>query len=506
MNKNRVLERLFYVVVALFFVTIVLFLFHLGPFYTRDTINYLQKAQDVANGNFPHSGALSPGYPFFIGIISKWLLLNEANSLRLGVIVFILSSFFVLFHIVKNSGNNEKKTFFYVFLISFILVCHGTTIKILLTAHADSIFLVSLLIYFLFLFLWIKTFKIKWFLITTIVGSLCIWIKYNGLVLIPFLIIVSLIYGNKKFNYYILGFPIISALVSYFAFKSINGTVINHFQGVSFLEKIGIAFRNSELFFSNLGQLGGVYAGSMFTRSAEILMPNLLGIVFIAVLFIFFIRYFIINKNNKIEDVFLLFSFFYCISFFCLSQYAEYREINSRTMFPSILSFVLWLALIYESIQKPFKSLIIAILGLNLLYSFYFVAILNRSEIKNTFNHVSDFSNKKSVFELKKLQKKYNIQNGIYTNDPRNLFFALNYRKVQKYPSNTEFESGKITQLSLEKINKNRNKFRQDFSKNTSVILLFDFLKLSNVDSSLIGKDSKIYYIDNDVLILHIKK
>lgn len=506
-NKIKLLELLFYFISILFFTTIVLFVFRLGPFYTTDTINYLEMAQKVVNGLFPHSSFLSPGYPFFIGIISKLFSISEVNVLRLGVFSFILSAFLVTYQIVKLNYSKEKKSFFYVFLISFVLFSHWATLKILLTAHADALFLVSLLIYLLFLFLWLNTFKIKWFVLVTIVGSLCIWIKYNGLVLIPFLLIASIIFGKKRFRYYILGLPLVAALTSYYTFKAINGAVIGHFQGVSFLEKIQIAIRNYDLFHSNLALSGRVYISTLFTRSVEILVPNWLGIGFMVFIVLVSFVYLVFLKNSKnVVNVFLLFSLFYWISLFAISQYIAYEEITSRTMFPSILSFFIWLVLILKSIKSPFKYLIISILSLNLIYSFYYVSVLNKSEVKNTFNYVSNFNTRKSVIELKKAMKKYNLNDRIYTNEPRNLFFALDYSKIQKYPSKNEFTKGKLRSLDKLELSKNHKIFCNDFLKSNSAVLLFDYSNLKELDNCLITKDTKVYLIDKDILLLHLHK
>ena len=504
-SKIKTLELLFYFMSVFFFTTIALFVLRLGPFYTTDTINYLEMAQKVAKGLFPNSPFLSPGYPFFVGIISKLFSTSEVNVLRLGVFIFILSAFFVFYQIVKLNYSKERRSFFYFFLLSFILFSHWAILKILLTAHADALFLVALLIYLLFLFLWLDTFKIKWFLLATIVGSLCIWIKYNGLILIPFLIISSVIFGKKRFRYYILGFPIVTALTSYYTFKAINGAVIGHFKGVFFLEKIQIAICNHELFHSNFALSGRVFISTLFTRSAEIFVPNWLGVGFMIFLVLVTFIYFVLSKNSKnVVNVFLLFSLFYWISLFTISQYIAYEEITSRTMFPSMLSFFIWLALILKSVKSPFKYLIISILCLNLIYSFFYVSVLNKSEVKNTFNYVSNFSNRKSVIELKKAKKKYNFEDRIYTNETRNLFFALDYSKIKKYPSKNEFSKGKLRNIGEVEFSKNQKIFCNNFLKSNSAVLLFDYSNLKELDSCLITKNTKVYLIDKDVLLLHL--
>jgi hypothetical protein len=211
--------------------------------------------------------------------------------------------------------------------------------------------------------------------------------------------------------------------------------------------------------------------------------------------------------NKKIENALLLFSFFYWFSFFILSQYTAYEEIDTRTMMPSVLSFILWILIIFKSLKNHFKYLISFVIILNLAYSFYFISVLNfATDKKNTFNYISNFSNRKSVIELKKLQKIYDFNGRIYTNEIRNVLYAFNYSGIRRYPSHKEFVSGKFRELNVQEYDKNRQKFCNDFSTNTSAVLLIDYPKSKKIDNCLLTKYSKIYHIENDVLVINILK
>jgi len=501
-------KLLFYLGLAVFFLLLIKFLFEFGPFYTTDIVDYSRMAKDVSKGFFPHSPSFSPGYPFFIGITSKLFSMHESKSVFFWVFILISSSIIFTYNFIKLSYKNEKVTFKKIAFISFIFLSHWAILKILITAHADALFLVLLIGFFYFLFMWLRTFNLKWFVLSTLYAGLCIWVKYNGLILLPFLIIASLIFGKNKFKLYILILPIITAFTSYFSFKAINGTVIKHFQGTNFFDKLDFALGNIDLLYTNLVLTGRVYFSIFFTNSIQLLIPDWLAFVFFIMVLLLFCGYFFFSRmNKKIENALLLFSFFYWFSVFILSQYIAYGEIDTRTMMPSVLSFILWVLLIFKSLKTQYKYLISFLVILNLVYSFYFVTVLNfATDKKNTFNYISNFSDRKSVIELKKLQKIYNFNDRIYTNEIRNVLYAFDYSGIKRYPSHKKFVNGKFQELNKQEYYKIRQKFCDDFSSTTSAVLLIDYAKSKKIDNCLLTKNSKIYYINSDVLIINICK
>ena len=500
------IKELKLILYSVFFLFVIKFLFDFGPFYTSDTIDYLKMANDVSLGFFPHSPSFSPGYPFLIGLISKLFVSSGIKSVFYLVFIFIFLSVFITYRIVKLIYRDSTFTFQKGAFISFVFLSHWAIFKILITAHADALFLVLLLVYFLFLFLWLSTFKVKWFIFTTFFAGMCIWIKYNGLILIPFLIFSSLIFGKNKFKLYILGFPIITAFTSYFTFSIVNGTVIKHFKSELFINKIEVALYNYDLLYYNLVLSGRVFVSAIFTRSIQLLMPDWFCIVFLMALLYLVFKYFLFSKNSmKIENALLLFTFFYWIVFIILNQYAAYNEIGARTMFPSILSFYLWLLIIFKSLKKSKKYVVAIILILNIIYSFYYVIVLNyNTDKKNTIQYVADFSNRKSVIELKKLQKNYNFNDRIYTNEYRNLLYAFNYRGINIYPSRKVFINGSFRDLNDQQYDKIQQKFWDDFSASTSVVLLIDCPKFKSFKNCVNSKKYKIFHIGQDVLIINV--
>ena len=492
---------------ALFLILLTKFLFDFGPFISTDIVDYSRMARDVSNGFFPHSSSFSPGYPFFIGITSKIFGIHESKSIFIWVFVLLFSTIILVFNFIRLNFKNESLSFTKLALISFVFLSHWAILKVLITAHADALFLALLIGYFYFLFMWLSTYKLKWFVFSTLYAGLCIWVKYNGLILLPFLIIASLIFGKNKFKFQLLILPIVIAFASYFSFKTINGSVIKHFQGTNFFDKLEFAVQNLGLLYSNLVLSGRVYFGILFTNSIQLVTPDWVAFTFFIILLLLFFLYFFFSKmNKKIENVLLYFSFFYWFSFFVLCQYTSYEEIDTRTLMPSILSFILWIIFIFKSLKKNIQYLIGFVVVLNLAYSFYFIGILNLStDRKNTFNYISNFSNRKSIIELKKLQKSYNFKDRIYTNEIRNVLYALDYSGVNRYPTSRIFVNGKFRELNIQEYDKIRQKFCNYFSTHTCAVVLIDCPK-SKIEKRLQTNYSKIYYIENDILLINVLK
>ena len=269
-----------YFLMGLFFAAIFKFIEDFGPFYSTDTINYLAMAKTVTNGFFPQSPCFSPGFPFFLSCISFIAPITEATAIYPSFYIIFFLSFVAIHFLVKLTLSNEKKSFFTLIIFSFLIISHFGVIKILMSAHADALFLLCLLIFFIFIYLWLSTFSIKWFILTSIWGSLCLWFKYNGLLLTPFLIISTLIFGQKKYKNYILFLPLFFVSVSYLTFKKINGNVITHFQGAMAFEKLKLALVNYKLGYSNFIDSGKIFFGALFTKPIEMRIPDFLGFVF----------------------------------------------------------------------------------------------------------------------------------------------------------------------------------------------------------------------------------
>jgi hypothetical protein len=390
--------------------------------------------------------------------------------------------------------------------LTFIVIANWLILKIILTAHADIFFFFLLSLYFLVLIKWVESFNIKWLLLISLTGAIAIWVKYNSIILVPFLIIVSLIYGRKKFNYLSLLFPVISSIFSFYFFKKTNGVVIEHFQGDSFIEKLEKALTNFNLFYTNFCSSGRVYFSSIFSKSVELLVPQIAGFIFMLLVIYLFYRVFLISKGyKKTENIFLLFSLYYWFCFFALCQYTEWEELNSRTLFPAIVSLFLWVAISYPNIKKPAVYFINSLFFVGIAYSFIYAILLNRSDEKKFLNYLTGIGKNPIVFQLKKIQDKNIVFDKMYSNESKNLSYILNNKQVQELPAKRVFKKGKFRELNEVEYIERKHHFYEEFLKNNVAVLIFDTSKIQTIDSTVLASATQIYRFNKDMLILHIK-
>ena len=506
-QKYTKVRPLFYFLIIAYVAIISILIYKSGLLYFTDTVSYLEMANRINKGEFPHSSSFSPGYPFLVFLISKTLSVSASTSLYVINIILALASSYILYYIIRACKQKSETNFHESVLMTFVLMINWLLIKIVLTAHADILFFFFLNVYFLLLIKWIKTFDTKWLIAIAVIAALSVWVKYNSIILVPFLLIVSLVYGRRKINYFILLLPVIFVVFSFYLFKVVNGTVIEHFQGDSIITKIEKSFTNLNLFYTNLSSSGRVYFSSVFSKSIELLIPHYIGIVFMILVISLLIKTFIFrNEINRIENIFLLFSLYYWFCFFSLCQYTEWEELNSRTLFPSILSFLLWIILSYKNVPKRSIKLMNAAAILSICYSFIYVFILIYSDKSKFTNYLIEFEKKPVVVQLKEIQFDNNVEYRIYSNESRNLSYAMNFTKINEIPSKRVFTKGKFREKNEIEYEKLHADFCEEFKKNNTAILIFNNPLDKPIDSALVFNASNIYRFKNDVLIVHSTK
>lgn len=501
-RKNLVLHT----IIILFFGLVLGYFYSLGPIFTLDTINYLQMASNVKKGFFPHSVFLSPGYPALLGFTSRLFSISLPSSLYFWTSFILFLSFFVLHEIVKLIINKNNFASLNSYFLSFLIISNWVVLKILVTAHADALFLLFSLIFFYCYYLWLTNREFKWFFMSVIVGCLSMWIKLNGLVFIPFLIISYLVYNHRKLNYVYLFVPLAGMLTSFLLFKSINGTTVISQEKTTILDKVIYSIGNYKLIFENFNSSGNVFFSAFFSKSITLLLPIYIGFAFMGILSFLFLRYFLFSKNIKNEEnSFLLFGFIYWLLLCALEQYIGFEEISARTLFPSILSLLLWVLCKIKIFANSFKLPIIGLLVFNLMYSFYFVNSLYKTDSNNCFKSVTFFDKRKSVSQLKKIQETYNLNDWvIYTNQYRLLYYAMDFIHIKEIPTLKKFERGRFRKLNGIEYNKIYSQYCQEFSQKNSAVLLINNPVLKKMDSCLVTKNTKVFHFENDILLINL--
>ncbi len=507
LQQNKKVSLLTYFLIAVFILIIGNLIHTSGLLYFTDSISYLEMTDRISKGYFPHSDSFSPGYSFFVFLISKLFSITPITSLYITAFILIFCSAFLMYRIFNSFNKQIDNSFQKNLFLTFLLLINWLILKIILTAHADALFFLLLSLYFLLLINWLQTSNIKWLILLTLVSAVSVWIKYNAIILVPFLVMVSLINNNKKTKHFLLLIPLLTTAFSFYLFKKINGTVIEHFQNVSLIEKIENSFKNADLFYNNFSSSGRVYFSSIFSKSAELLIPQLAGCLFmILILFLFVKVYFVSEGYRKIENIFLLFSVYYWFCFFMLCQYTEWEELNARTLFPAIVSFIIWALISFQKLRKPLNYLVYIIVFQGLIYSFIYALILNHSDEKKFLHYLSDFDHKPSVLHLKKMMQELTLDDKIYTNESRNLSYALNYKTINDIPAQKLFKKGKFRQVNDAEYNGQCLRFYNEFKKNNVAVLIFDNPANKPIDSVLIANATNIYRFNRDYLVVHILK
>jgi len=495
-NKTNFIILVLYSLILFF---LLYYIIYIGPNVSSDSINYIEMALKVKNNFFPYSNSLSPGYPFLIGITSNFFNISIGKSLILLQIIFLVISLYFVNKIVKLIILKNDKYRHRNLFITFFIFFNWSIINIITAAHADNLLFLVIILYFYFMYLWTINNSIRWYFICVLLGAISIWIKLNGLVLIPFIVIIYIFKNIKSINYYFLFIPIFIMILSFKLFKKVNGCVIdklNTFEVNDFLSFFSI----NKLLLINFSDSGKVFFSIFFTKTICDKVSFYFGIILMIVFLSFFLIYVIkskfkINKNN----IFLLFSIFYWISIFTMEKYFGNQEINTRTLFPSIISMFLWIIFCLKENNK----IIIFIFFINIFYSFYYIHKLYKRDRYDTFSYINEFENKKSFCFFNDLKNKYNITDSICTNEPRCLLYATNYSiKISKYPSNKFFDKGKVVQMSKMKYEEIHFKFCKNFKKNRNLIYLVNKNNLNSFDSLLLNKNSKIFKVENDLIIL----
>ncbi|MDN3686573.1 hypothetical protein [Cyclobacterium jeungdonense] len=342
------------VVVGLLLAASIVSFWKFGSYLSPDTLSYLR----IIHG-FPNLlSSLSPFYPFllaqpplsYLPLFDKILV---ANLIAVGL------SFWVVYKIALKAG----KTFPWVLFSFGLSLLSWWSFRVLGSAHADSLFY-ALLVLWLYLFIWGDQRENHYFPAIAILSALLIWVKLNALFLFPFLLIWSLISRNKSWLLVAL-----ATLVSWACYQWTIPENILHFH-VTQREGNGI-WPALYLFYENLATWMQVTLGLIISDTLSQYIPRALAFA-LGVCWIGFLGVFLIfhqrKRENKLYSL-LLFGSIYSLFFLTLQQWAGFREVNYRTLFPYLLviSWALWIVLIRNEKKRLLLVLAILIAGHTLI-------------------------------------------------------------------------------------------------------------------------------------------
>lgn len=339
-----------------------------GPIITSDTLSYFDLANRVKEGIFPYSSSYSPGYPFLVGSIAKISNLAFEKVATLIVFIVFLSSTYLWFRIVQLIFNKKAKWHLYL-LISIFVTNLWWSIKVIYIAHADTIFyILSILIAYQTL-LWTEKISWKRFLFICALASMSVWVKYNGLIFLPFLVFLPLLQINLKSKILFSLLPIPIILSSFILFKHINkGQVIKHLEiNRSFVFWQGnISIETLLVNIQDAGKVFIEYFLSNLYRNYSTDILNVIGVILILGIGLFLLlRY-------KYSSVLIFYSFFllYLIGYMGFSHFTNHTEINQRTMFPAYIFLTISFLLLFKSSPSLSKKILLIFMTLNIARSF----------------------------------------------------------------------------------------------------------------------------------------
>jgi hypothetical protein len=387
-------------------------------------------------------------------------------------------------------------------LLSGLLLNTWWSLNILFRAHADGLFYVFHVAILFTLLQFVKSKNIAWFILCSGLACLSVWVKYNGLIYLPFLAIVPvLVWGWRKIAFISI-VPVLLVGGSFVLFRRINGSVIRHLEVSDRSFSLWQNEQSGQTLLTNLSDGGNVLFSSLTTNSQAVLLPAsvsiLVFVVFLAWMSLYVIKY--IGKQN-ICAVMFAYTLIYMVGYLLMSQLTNHEEVNRRTMFPAILTFllgmlthairnprpVLYLCIILFAIFQPLRSII----GLAGRYQYM---------TQTTFVAAEQFQHQPSLVRLSALMKErgYDTED-IYTNAKNYLEIYFDYRHVKSVPSRIQFSRGRPRNIPDIAFEKQMTDLQSKVDSGSGVIVLFDehWEGIEAFNAERFRKEK----IDNDVII-----
>jgi len=460
-----------------------------GPKLTTDTFYYFNLAKDVKNGLFPVSSSNSPGYPAILALVNSIFSIGwEEASWWISITIYLLALLLWYYLILGFSENKitKLKIIFYSIFISNL----WWSLKILLFAHADGVFYIFCLSIVVCLLNWGRNEKLSTWIFLCLLASVSVWIKYNGMIFLPFLAVSPVLFYGFNRKAWIGMVPLAAIIPSFFIFKSFNGQVIRHLDSEHDIPKISNEI-SWETFSTNIEDTGKAIFDFFFTTYLTSRFPVWLTVLFLIAVFVLYL--FLLFKwfgKGKIELVLLSFGIVYIVGMGFIFQLTSHTEMNSRTLFPIFIFSVGFIALMVLNINRMSSY------GIGLLF---FLCLINFTRSSHglidwykrapmdSFVLINQFKTKASVVKSQELVDLLNIDHfKIYTNQVRNLSAAFDYEMVRNFGMDYEFQRGKIRPVDSLLVEEREREMFTNLMNGDGIIVLFDFKspeKISSFDS-----------------------
>jgi hypothetical protein len=489
MDKTFQLRNSLIFISGLSFLLAILVFSKWGPSLSTDTFYYFNLAKVVKNGLFPVSSSNSPGYPAILAFINSIFSTGwEEASWWISITIYLLAIFlwyYLILSALKDKSNKLKILFYSLFISNL-----WWSLKILLFAHADGVFYIFCLLIVVCVLHWGRNEKLSTWIFLCLLASVSVWIKYNGLIFLPFLAVCPLLFYGFNRKVWIGLVPIVSILPSFFIFKSLNGQVIRHLDSEREILKVSNEI-SWETFSANIEDTGKAIFDFFFTSYLTSRIPIFLTVLFfIAVIALYFFLLFKWFGKEKIELVLLSFGIVYILGMGFIFQLTNHTEMNSRTLFPVFIfsvAFIGYMVVNTKRVNSYGIGLLFFLCLINFTRSTHgLVDWYNRAPM-DSFVLVNQFKTKSSVVKSRELVELLNIDHSkIYTNQVRNLSAAFDYEIVRNFGMEYEFQRGKVRLVESSLIEDRVREMHTNLINEDGIIVLFDFKspdKISSYDS-----------------------
>ncbi|ERM80977.1 hypothetical protein P872_11765 [Rhodonellum psychrophilum GCM71 = DSM 17998] len=446
------------------FVCLSLFTFFLffnrGVIITGDTFNYFQMFKFISEGEFPHTQYYTPGYPFFMFLISRISKIQTIFIYEVVCSLLIMADIIIVFFIAQKFESVLAK---FVILTGFFSFW---TFKIQFFAQADSIFY-TLLLTLIFCLQTLDVRKRKNIIIFSFVISALVLVKYNNLLLIPiFLLFPFLTTDQKRGKYYYFLYFFLMVFVPILAilfWRYFNGNLISHISQAFDFQLFKVAFiHNIQDFFSTLSFTFFSKFTKRFTEVGVILSGV---VIYVGVLLVLIFNFF--RKTNV--NIFLgMYVFLYPIVLILLISKSGHIEINQRTIFPFLLTAILSIAFFVEQL-KSYKFISIGIVSLFFIISqriFIESSMFFLEGASFTTRDISDFR-LKFTKEIKYIENLIG-DNPVYNSNQGKFSYYFENTKTLPLPHNPEFYLGRFNSIPENEIKKDSIQLFENLMLNDS--------------------------------------
>lgn len=447
-----------------------------GPALQNDLIYYFHMAGQIGKGSFPYSNGYSPGYPAIVHFTHYVSHLDFIESSTLLCAIFYLSAWILLYYSTGILFDLKQKKMLAI-LASFILLNSWWSLKIILRVHADGFFYVFHLAILLTLLLFLTSKNIRWFLLCSVLAALAVWVKYNGLIYLPYLAVVPFLFWGWKRIALFGVIPVLLVGSSFFVFRSINHNVIHHLEISESSFSLWQGDISFQTLYTNVKDSGKVLISGLSSNAFASLLPNVVAIVYFLIVIALLVYYIFktLGKQN-LPSVILAFTVIYIFGFILMSQRTNLVEVNLRTFFPVTLFFLLGLF----GLLLQFKVYI----GYYFIVLFIFfqpvqsiAGLVNwyRHAPMDSFKKANVFKSKKSLIRLRELMRELDVDTGnIYTNEIMYLAIYFDYNAVEPAPGKKQFGMGTYTIIDDQAYEELLTKFKSDIRKGASILFLVD--------------------------------